>query len=310
MDGEPEPELEPDTTVAEGVPPGEVFQLQRTQTSLLLERANMAELHPQFRRQGATYNALLQASPAAQDDLFKSLNLNWKQRRDGERYDTVCGFTQTDIKLSSGKWGKNPECPRSKVYIVYENGRAYPEYVVRYYQGARDSARTPYATKAEAPVSAGWSGPGRHRAKYERALNRKQAELEQERERVKQIDARRRKEQAENRRLHKKIRCRDEELRRFEEYQKRSSSTLKEQLIEKGASEGEYDEWLKKAKEYKAEHDDTLLQTHLEPDAVVAAIAYTYEKFQRGTPHETQGFYGDFNEHMRHVSTSYDCHRP
>lgn len=32
----------------------------------------------------------------------------------------------------------------SNVWIVYENGRAYPDYLVRFYKGARDLNRTPY----------------------------------------------------------------------------------------------------------------------------------------------------------------------
>jgi hypothetical protein len=72
-----------------------------------------------------------------------------------EKYDTVSGFTQTGKKKPDGSWKKNSTCPKSKVWIVYENGRAYPEYVVRYYRAAaRDPARTPYATRAEAPVPA------------------------------------------------------------------------------------------------------------------------------------------------------------
>jgi hypothetical protein len=35
----------------------------------------------------------------------------------------------------------------SQVWIVYENGRAYPDYLVRYYRGERDKKRTPYATE-------------------------------------------------------------------------------------------------------------------------------------------------------------------
>ena len=38
----------------------------------------------------------------------------------------------------------------SQVWIVYENGRAYPDYLVRYYRGTRDSKRTPYKNKQEA----------------------------------------------------------------------------------------------------------------------------------------------------------------
>jgi Poly(ADP-ribose) polymerase catalytic domain/WWE domain len=38
----------------------------------------------------------------------------------------------------------------SPAYVVYENGRAYPQYLVRYYKGALDRTRTPYETLAEA----------------------------------------------------------------------------------------------------------------------------------------------------------------
>jgi type II secretory pathway pseudopilin PulG len=38
----------------------------------------------------------------------------------------------------------------SKVWIVYENGRAYPDYLVRYYRGKRDPKRTPYKSKRQA----------------------------------------------------------------------------------------------------------------------------------------------------------------
>jgi hypothetical protein len=64
---------------------------------------------------------------------------------DGTRFDTVSGWTQT---VRQGK--PNPACPRSKVFIVYENGRAYPEYLVRYYRGERDPGRTPYTTRQDA----------------------------------------------------------------------------------------------------------------------------------------------------------------
>ena len=42
------------------------------------------------------------------------------------KYDTVAGWTQADMKRPDGTWVKNQKCPRSKVWIVYENGRAYP----------------------------------------------------------------------------------------------------------------------------------------------------------------------------------------
>ena len=34
------------------------------------------------------------------------------------KYDTVAGWTQTDLLLPNGHWVKDPKCPRSKVYIV------------------------------------------------------------------------------------------------------------------------------------------------------------------------------------------------
>jgi ABC-type branched-subunit amino acid transport system substrate-binding protein len=51
----------------------------------------------------------------------------------GKRYNTVIGFTGD-----------------STVYIVYENGRAYPSYLVRYYKGNRDVKRTPFHSKEDA----------------------------------------------------------------------------------------------------------------------------------------------------------------
>jgi hypothetical protein len=41
----------------------------------------------------------------------------------------------------------------SQVWIVYENGRAYPDYLVRYYRDRRDPTRTPWESK-EAAVRA------------------------------------------------------------------------------------------------------------------------------------------------------------
>jgi WWE domain len=38
----------------------------------------------------------------------------------------------------------------SQVWIVYENGRAYPDYLVRYYRGKRDPKRTPWESKEAA----------------------------------------------------------------------------------------------------------------------------------------------------------------
>ena len=43
----------------------------------------------------------------------------------------------------------------SKVYIVYENGRAYPSYLIRYYRGSYDKSRTPFQTRDEAKNAVG-----------------------------------------------------------------------------------------------------------------------------------------------------------
>jgi len=51
----------------------------------------------------------------------------------GSKYNTVTGHTGG-----------------SQVFVVYENGRAYPEYLIRYYRGARDPKRTPFDSKNEA----------------------------------------------------------------------------------------------------------------------------------------------------------------
>jgi hypothetical protein len=40
------------------------------------------------------------------------------------KYNTVRGYTQTDLRHRDGSWSKNTACPRSQVWIVYENGRA------------------------------------------------------------------------------------------------------------------------------------------------------------------------------------------
>jgi hypothetical protein len=76
----------------------------------------------------------------------------------GDRFDTVCGYTQAEIQTADG-WIKKSACPNSKVFIVYENGRAYPKYLLRYYRGRRDTARTPYASRAEGVPSEGVPSP-------------------------------------------------------------------------------------------------------------------------------------------------------
>ena len=61
----------------------------------------------------------------------------------------MAGWTQTIKYDDTGKPVPNPACPRSKVWVVYENGRACPEYLVRYYRGRRDPERTPFASVHE-----------------------------------------------------------------------------------------------------------------------------------------------------------------
>ncbi len=52
--------------------------------------------------------------------------------RTGLKYNTVTGWTND-----------------SQIWVVYENGRAYPDYLVRYYKGERDPTRTPYKCKED-----------------------------------------------------------------------------------------------------------------------------------------------------------------
>ena len=40
------------------------------------------------------------------------------------KYNTVRGYTQTDQRQPDGTWTKNDTCPRSQIWIVYENRRA------------------------------------------------------------------------------------------------------------------------------------------------------------------------------------------
>lgn len=53
-------------------------------------------------------------------------------QKTGLKYNTVSGSTAG-----------------SQVWIVYENGRAYPEYLIRYYKGNRDPNRTPFKSRRE-----------------------------------------------------------------------------------------------------------------------------------------------------------------
>lgn len=66
----------------------------------------------------------------------------------GVKYNTITGFTQTDqYDQRTNTWTKNSGCPRSRVWIVYENGRAYPQYLVRYYRGKYDPNRVLYNSR-------------------------------------------------------------------------------------------------------------------------------------------------------------------
>ncbi len=72
----------------------------------------------------------------------------------GAKYNTITGFTQIDLRTPDGQWIKNQRCPRSRVWIVYENGRAYPQYLVRYYRGPFDPTRVKYQSREEAKQAA------------------------------------------------------------------------------------------------------------------------------------------------------------
>jgi hypothetical protein len=69
----------------------------------------------------------------AMADKCRALTVPPVDPRTNLKYNTVTGHT-------SG----------SQVWVVYENGRAYPDYLVRYYRGTRDSKRTPFKNKQEA----------------------------------------------------------------------------------------------------------------------------------------------------------------
>jgi hypothetical protein len=64
-----------------------------------------------------------QESPA----ICRSLRVPPTDPQSGLKYNTVTGVTRN-----------------CQVWVVYENGRAYPDYLVRYYVGQRDVNRTPF----------------------------------------------------------------------------------------------------------------------------------------------------------------------
>jgi hypothetical protein len=66
--------------------------------------------------------------------------------KSGHRFNTIRG--EVRYKSSDGKRFQ------SDCWVVYENGRAYPEFLVRYYRGTRDLMRTPFETQEDAKASA------------------------------------------------------------------------------------------------------------------------------------------------------------
>lgn len=72
----------------------------------------------------------------AQDDSFCRSLVTPPEMHEmgGLKYDTVTGKGDCD----------------TKIHVVYENGRAFPQYLIRYYKGTRDPSRTPFETQAEA----------------------------------------------------------------------------------------------------------------------------------------------------------------
>ena len=68
----------------------------------------------------------------------------------------VCGLICRTIssRCQSLTHGVIHGAPTVQVWIVYENGRAYPDYLVRYYKGKRDK-RTPYGSLQEAEAKLG-----------------------------------------------------------------------------------------------------------------------------------------------------------
>uniref|UniRef100_A0A7S2I1X7 Poly [ADP-ribose] polymerase n=1 Tax=Helicotheca tamesis TaxID=374047 RepID=A0A7S2I1X7_9STRA len=69
----------------------------------------------------------------AKAEECKRLTVPPADQHSGLKYNTVTGNTGG-----------------SQVWIVYENGRAYPDYLIRYYRGRRDSSRTPFKKREEA----------------------------------------------------------------------------------------------------------------------------------------------------------------
>jgi hypothetical protein len=73
---------------------------------------------------------------SSMEEVCKNLLTPPHNEKTKSLYDTVMGTVDDEYN--------------SKVYVVYENGRAYPEYLVRYYLGNRDPERSPFVSLEEA----------------------------------------------------------------------------------------------------------------------------------------------------------------
>jgi WWE domain len=75
---------------------------------------------------------LMNRDESAERKACRALTVPPTDPKTGLKYNSVTGKTQN-----------------SQVWIVYENGRAYPEYLVRYYRGKRDHNRTPFQSEGD-----------------------------------------------------------------------------------------------------------------------------------------------------------------
>ena len=128
---------------------GEVVEMDRDSSQEMRAACNALVAPPFQNAPGVAPRAGGQVARCTRDPQGAGLN---------PKFNTVQGYTQCILSA---------ECPRSKVWIVFENGRAYPKYVIRYYRGARDPTRTHFASAADAgigrartPPAAPWPGAG------------------------------------------------------------------------------------------------------------------------------------------------------
>jgi hypothetical protein len=94
---------------------------------------NLTERPPSHKGEREMFLAKLLIGNEVKLPQDRSLTVPPINVQNGLKYNTVSG-----------------ETAGSQVWIVYENGRAYPDYLVRYYKGERDPKRTPFATQKEA----------------------------------------------------------------------------------------------------------------------------------------------------------------